>query len=73
MYPLSRSSSHGSTSEMAAQLRYREPELRHGFSYEDNLHSDYPPDPEYYCEYIRSTYQSFLFCRMSISGFTIYH
>ena len=52
MYPLSRSSSHGSTSEMAAQLRYREPELRHGFSYEENLHSDYPPDPEYYCEYI---------------------
>ena len=56
MYPLSRSSSHGSTSEMAAQLRYREPELRHGFSYEDNLHSDYPPDPEYYCEY--TLYQS---------------
>ena len=44
---------------MAAQLRYREPELRHGYSYEDNLHSDYPPDPEYYCEYI-TTNQSFM-------------
>ena len=53
---VSRSSSHGSTSEMAAQLRYREPELRHGYSYEDNLHSDYPPDPEYYCEYIPELY-----------------
>ena len=46
-----RSSSHGSTSEMAAAVRYRDPELRPGYSYSD-LHSDYHPeeDPEYYCE-----------------------
>ena len=48
---LIRSSSHGSTSEMAAAVRYRDPELRPGYSYSD-LHSDYHPeeDPEYYCE-----------------------
>ena len=46
-----RSSSHGSTSEMAAAVRYREPDLRPGYSYSD-LHSEYQPeeDPEYYCE-----------------------
>ena len=47
-----RSSSYGSTSEMAAQLGYREAErdLRHGYSYSD-IHSDYPPEDEYFCKY----------------------
>ena len=46
-----RSSSHGSTSEMAAAVRYRDQDMRPGYSYSD-LHSDFHPeeDPEYYCE-----------------------
>ena len=46
-----RSSSHGSTSEMAAAVRYRDTDLRQGYSYSD-IHSDYhtEDDPEYYCE-----------------------
>ena len=48
-----RSSSYGSTSEMAAQLGYREQELRHGYSYGD-IHEDYPPHDDFYCEYLSS-------------------